>query len=142
MASKMIGTARIGRDTELRNAGGYDVADISLAFTWGKKDGDNRNPVQWVKATMWGNFAKAMAQYLTKGSVVEVVLEDVHIEAYQRREGGEGFNLVGKVLSLEIVSRPKPPAPAPAQQQRRAAPPPARPGGGSGFDDMDDDIPY
>ena len=90
---------------------------------------------------------------MTKGTAIFAVLEDVHIEVYRTRDGGDKAKLVARVASLEFVgsrdrdaggnqgdARPaQGSAPAPA-----AAPPDRRPAAstGSGFDDMDDDIPF
>ena len=84
---KAFGLARIGRDVEIRHtAGGDAVASLSLAFTYGRKGEDGKRPTQWVDASIWGKRAEALAQYLTKGSLVAVTLEDVavQIDLYQR----------------------------------------------------------
>ena len=75
---KAFGLARIGRDAEIRHtAGGDAVASLSLAFTYGRKGEDGKRPTQWVDASLWGKRAEALAQYLTKGSLVAVTPEDV-----------------------------------------------------------------
>lgn len=141
------GLARIGRDVELRfMPNGDAVANISLAFTYGRKDNEGKRPTQWVEASIWGKRAEALAPYLLKGGQVSATLEDVCIETFQGKSG-EGHKLVGRVLAIDLVStgqatQQQAPRPAPAQnnapQQRPVAPKPA----GSGFDDMDDDIPF
>lgn len=140
---KSFGLARIGRDVEVRyTAGGDAVASISLAFTYGRKGEDGKRPTQWVDAALWGKRAEALAPYLLKGGLVAVTLEEVHIETFQG-SNGPGHKLVGKVLDIELAgggdkpaAAPRP-APAPARAPARAPAPT-----GSGFDDMDDDIPF
>ena len=139
---KSFGLARIGRDVELRRtAGGDAVISISLAFSYGRKGEDGKRPTQWVDAALWGKRAEALAPYLVKGGLVAVTLEEVHIETYTTRDGGSGSKLAARVLDIELAgggglsgaSQATPPRQAPA-----AKPAPA----GSGFEDMDDDIPF
>lgn len=143
---KAFGLARIGRDAEIRHtAGGDAVASLSLAFTYGRKGEDGKRPTQWVEASLWGKRAEALAQYLTKGSLVAVTLEDVAIQTFNKSDGSVGTKLAGRVIDIELAgggqaaapSAPPPPPPPPKPTPRPAAPP-----AGSGFDDMDDDIPF
>lgn len=141
---KAFGLARIGRDAEIRHtANGDAVASLSLAFTYGRKGEDGKRPTQWVDASIWGKRAEALAQYLTKGSLVVVTLEDVAIQTFRKADGTDGVKLVGRVLDIELaggnqqaaapVAPPPPPRPAPR-------PAPAAAPASSGFDDMDDSI--
>ena len=140
--SKMFGLARLGRDAEIRTMSqGESVATLALAFSYGRKGSDGKRPTQWVDGALWGKRAEALAPYLLKGGLVSVLLEDVHIETYQGKNG-EASKLVGRVVDVELAGggeRAASPAPAP-----RAAPRPApAPAAGSGFDDMGDDgIPF
>lgn len=138
---KAFALARLGRDAELRTTSqGESVATLALAISYGRKGSDGRRPTQWVDGALWGKRAEALAPYLTKGGLVSVLLEDVHIETYQGKNG-EASKLVGRVVDVELAGggeRAASPAPAP-----RAAPRPApAPAAGTGFDDMDDDIPF
>ena len=139
--SKMFGLARLGRDAEIRTTSqGESVATLALAFSYGRKGGDGRRPTQWVDGALWGKRAEALAPYLTKGGLVSVLLEDVHIETYQGKNG-EASKLVGRVVDVELAGggeRTASPAPAP-----RAAPAPRpAPSAGSGFEGMTDDVPF
>lgn len=139
---QIIGVARLGRDAELRRTSGGDaVASLSLAFNYGRKDASGNKPTQWVEGALWGKQAEALVQYLPKGQQVYVVMDDPHIETFQGRNG-EGHKLVGRISSIELVGgRPQGQEPARAAAPRPPAPAP-KPSGGSGFDDMDDDIPF
>ena len=139
--SKMFGLARLGRDAEIRTTGqGESVATLALAFSYGRKGSDGKRPTQWVDGALWGKRAEALAPYLLKGGLVSVLLEDVHIETYQGKNG-EASKLVGRVVDVELAGggeRTASPAPAP-----RAAPAPRpAPSAGSGFEDMTDDVPF
>ena len=139
--SKMFGLARLGRDAEIRTTGqGESVTTLALAFSYGRKGSDGKRPTQWVDGALWGKRAEALAPYLTKGGLVSVLLEDVHIETYQGKNG-EASKLVGRVVDVELAGggeRAASPAPAPRPAPRQAPAPAA----GGGFDDMDSDIPF
>lgn len=158
---QIIGVARLGRDAELRyTPESTPVANLSLAFTYGRKGQDVKRPTQWVDASLWGKLAEALHPYLIRGQQVYVVCKDGHIENFTRTDQSMGNKLVAEVTHIELVgSAPQdaPAAPAPRQAAAgRQAPasrgaPPARPAPAarqaapspsSGFDDMDDDIPF
>lgn len=147
---KAFGLARIGRDAEIRyTQGGDAVASLSLAFSYGRKGDDGKRPTQWVDASLWGKRAEALAPYLKKGGLVSVSLEDVHTEVYQGKHG-EATKLVARVVDLELAGsgerqQAAPPAQAPARQQQQRPAQPQRPAPApqsSGFDDLDNDIPF
>lgn len=141
----LTGLVRLGRDAEVRSlADGTAVANLSLAYNHGKKDGDGKRPTQWIDASLWGDRATKLAEYLTKGTQIDVVLEDVHGEEFERRDGGSGYSLRARVVSLEFASKP---ADQRGEQKpaREAAPTTkAKPlaAGGHGFDSMIDDVPF
>jgi len=144
---QFIGLATLGRDAEVRHtAQGDPVASLSLAFTYGKKGTDGKRPTQWVDGSLWGPRAEALQPYLLKGTRVYVVLDDAHIEAFQRQDGSQGVKLAGRVSVIEFAAKPADRQAAPAQQQTA---PPARstqarqpqPAAAT-LADMDDDIPF
>lgn len=136
-----FGLARIGRDAEVRfTPKGEAVANLSLAFTYGRKGDDGKRPTQWVDGSLWGKRAEALAQYLTKGTLLAVTLEDVAIETFTKADGTPSSKLVARVTNVELAGSPtqaQKPAPAPAP-----APKPTKPAPSNSFDDMDDDIPF
>jgi single-strand DNA-binding protein len=137
---KANGLARIGRDVELRHTpNGEAVANLSLAFTYGKRGADGKRPTQWVEAALWGKRAESLAPYLLKGQQVVAYLEDVSIQTFRKQDGTDGVKLAARVGDLELIAgqgEALQQAPAPT---RAPAPRPAAP---SGFDDMDSDIPF
>jgi len=143
--TQLVGVLRIGRDAELRTAGQSSVINLALAYNYGKKESGGDRPTQWIDASLWGKRAEALEQYLVKGQQVYAVIGDVHVETYDKRDGGTASKLVGVISDIELVGgrpqqsgggerREREERPAP----RREAPKPAP----SGFDDMDDDIPF
>lgn len=140
------GLFRLGRDAEVRfTQSGEPVAGLSLAFNYGRKDADGKQPTQWIEASLWGKRAESVAQYLTKGTLIYATLEDPHVEVYDKRDGGQGAKLVARVSNIEFTGRAnageqqaehKPaqqrPAPASRPAQRQAV-----------ADEFDDDsIPF
>ena len=139
-----FGLARLGRDCEVRfMPNGDAVANLSLAFAWGKKGEDGRQQTAWVDGALYGKMAEALAQYLVKGKLICVTLDDVHIEEFQRRDGTAGTKLVGRVSKLELAGGARDDGGRPAPTELRQAPKPPPKSSASGFDDMDDEeIPF
>lgn len=145
----LIGLFILGRDAEVRRTSSGDpVATLSLAYNYGRKGNDGKRPTQWVEGALWGDRAESLQEYLTKGSQFLMHVEDVHIETFDKRDGGQGVKLVGRVSAIEFTrgarqegqqtaQRQAPPA----RQQTTRQPAPA-PRASSGFDDMNDDIPF
>jgi single-strand DNA-binding protein len=103
-----FGQARVGRDVEVRNTqNGDPVANVSLAFNYGRKGDDNKYPTQWIEGVLWGNRAEGLAQYLTKGTTVSVTLEDVHVEYYDDKDGNQRDKLVGRITAIDLGARPQ-----------------------------------
>ena len=66
-------SGNIGRDAEVRNAGGTSVAGFSLAVKSGYGD---KSQTVWVDCSLWGKQAESgLVQYLKKGQFVVVTGE-------------------------------------------------------------------
>jgi single-strand DNA-binding protein len=136
---KAHGLARIGKDAEVRyTPGGAAVANVSLAFTYGKKGDDGKRPTQWVDASLWGQRVESLAPYLTKGKQIVAYLEDVHIQTYTKGDGTSASKMAARIADLEFVAggEQSEQRQAPRQQAPKQAP------ADSGFDDFDSDIPF
>lgn len=141
----LTGLARMGDDAELRyTQGGDAVAELPLAFNYGQKGQDGKKPTQWIRASIWGKRAEALAPHLKKGTAVSVVIVDPHIETFEKQDKSTGFKFVGKVSEIEFAggrdgqrtdqssgnSASKPAQkPAPSSQS-------------GGYGDPDDDLPF
>lgn len=145
----LTGLFTLGKDADVRvTQSGDNVATLSLVYNYGKKQ-DGQQPSQWIRATLWGARAQSLAQYLTKGKQISAVLQDVHMREYESN-GKTGTSLEGRVMDLEFT-RGKPEGQQQDQgyggnssqrqpsPQRQAAPQQRAP---SGFDDMEDEIPF
>lgn len=142
----MTGLCRLGRDAEVRHTGnGTVVATLALAYNYGKKGEDGNRPTQWISAALWGDRAETLAQYLLKGTQIDVALDEVHGESFERKDGGTGYSLRARVVSLEFSSKPAEqrgePRPAREATPKTTTSKPAVGKSGS-FEDMDDDIPF
>lgn len=103
--AQIAGVFRLGRDAEVRfTQGGDPVANLALAFNYGKKDADGKRPSQWVDAILWGKRAEALSPYLKSGGQIYALLGDPRIETYDRKDGTQGFKLVANVLEVELIS--------------------------------------
>jgi single-strand DNA-binding protein len=116
---------RIGRDAETRTtANGQPVTSFPGVYNYGRKGADGNYPSQWVDITYWGESGARLAEYLTKGKVVCVILRDVHVDTYTKNDGSTWPKLVGTVIDLSFPPRQKEdsaPAQAPAPRQARPA---------------------
>ncbi len=139
--AQLFGLARLGRDCELRTTQSGDaVASLSLAMDY---RAGREKETQWVDGALWGKMAETLTQYLVKGKLVCVTLDDVHIEEYPKRDGTTGTKLAGRVSKLELAGgRDDCERTAPAERPApRQAPKPPPKSSASGFDDMDDSDP-
>lgn len=156
---KLLGLARIGNDPEVRfTQNGDAVVNLSLAYNYGRKGDDGKKPSQWIDASLWGERAEKLIEWLTKGRQIYVELDDVHGEQYEGRNG-TGFKIVGRVASLEFTAggdqqQGQQQQRQPAQQQRQAsqsnsyadqkgrAAPAQQRQPATNLADMDDDVPF
>ena len=164
--NKVILVGNLGRDPEMRALpSGDQIANLRIATTdrWrDKQSGEMKEATEWHTVVFFGRQAEVVGQYLRKGSQVYIegslrtrkwqdkdtgadryateIRGDV-MQMLGSRQGGGGGGDDGHA-SYGAPAEARRAAPAPA---RHSAPPPARPApapGGSGFDDMDDDIPF
>ena len=61
----LTGLCRLGADADIRYLqDGTAVANLNLAYNYGKKDNEGKRPTQWIKASIWGVRAENSAPYL------------------------------------------------------------------------------
>ena len=149
--NKVILIGNLGRDPETRYMpSGEAVVNIALATTdnWKDKNGEKQERTEWHRVVIFGKLAEIAAEYLKKGS--QVYFEGgLRTRKWTNKEGQDqytteivadkmqmlGSRSGGSARMDEDTGAP------PAKNNRPAAPPPAdKPG--SGFDDLDDDIPF
>jgi single-strand DNA-binding protein len=124
---------QLGKDAELRFlTNGDPVASFSVADSQGKD-----KPTIWWRCSLFGKRAQSLEEYLKKGQAVTVSGQITERE-YQK-DGATHKAMEIRVQDVALQGGRREAAPSPIQRpsaQRLAAAP------SSGFDDMDDDIPF
>ena len=158
--NKVILIGNLGKDPEVRYApSGSAIANVTIATSRNWKDktsGERQEETEWHRVVFYDRLAEIAGEYLKKGKSVYIEgrlktrkwTDKEGVEKYTTeiiaqemtmlggREGGGGGDDEG--YSREPSARP---APAP----RASAPAPAArpaPKSSTGFDSMDDDIPF
>jgi single-strand DNA-binding protein len=165
--NKVILVGNLGRDPEVRAfPSGDRVANCTMATTESWKDkqtGERRELTEWHRLTFRGGLVGVVEQYLRKGSqiyvegsirtrkytdkdgaeksIVEINVTDMTMLGSRQGMGGPGGASADDWGESSGYSRPAP-ASRPAAQAPRQAPAAAPAKSSSGFDDMDDDIPF
>jgi single-strand DNA-binding protein len=168
--NKVTIIGNLGRDPEVRyTPNGAAVCNVSVATTRNWKDknsGDKVEETEWHRVVFYDRLAEIAGEYLKKGRSVyvegrlktrkwadkdgkdnyttEIVAEQMQLLGGREGGGGGGGNYGGGQQGGEesqemSASRPAPSArPAAAPAASRPAPTKSA----TGFDDMDDDIPF
>ena len=163
--NKVIIVGNLGKDPEMRSfPNGDQVANVSIATTdrWkDKTSGEMKEVTEWHRINFNGRLAEIVGQYLRKGSQVYVE-GSLRTRKWTDKEGVEKFTTEIRADQMQMLgsrqgmgdagsdegggyetprraAAPAAPRTAPAAAPRQA---PAASKTASGFDDMDDDIPF
>ncbi len=155
--NKVILLGNCGRDPEIRYLpSGQAIASLSIATSTRRKDkntGESVEDTQWHRVTFYDRLAEIVGEYVKKGTPlyvegrlkygkytdqagVEKYTTDIIVSELQLLGGREGRGEPQSEGNSAPRRAPVAAAPAPASRQAPAARP------ASGFDDMDDDIPF
>ena len=170
--NKVILVGNLGRDPETRTfPSGDQVCNVTLATTdkWkDKQSGEMKEATEWHRLVFNGRLAEIAAQYLRKGSQIYIEGQ-IRTRKYTDKDGVEKYATDIRVDQMQMLGSrqgmggpsggggdddggysqggggggggySRPPAAAPRAPAARPAPAPAK--SSSGFDDMDDDIPF
>ena len=158
--NKVILIGNCGRDPEIRYLpSGSAVANVTLATSTKRKDktsGETIEDTQWHRITFYDRLAEIAGEYVKKGRPIYVEGRlkygkftnkdgveqntcDIIATEMQLLGSREGMGNPSGEDSGGGYARPSAPASRPAPAAARPAPA-AKPS--SGFDDMDDDIPF
>jgi single-strand DNA-binding protein len=159
--NKVILIGNCGRDPEIRYLpSGQAVANISIATTSRRKDrtsGETVEDTQWHRVTFYDRLAEIAGEYVKKGrpiyvegrlkygkytdqagvekNTVDIIATEMQLLGGREGMGGpSGGDEDGGAPARRPAPAARPAASAPANK------PAAKPA--SGFDDMDDDIPF
>ena len=163
--NKVIIVGNLGKDPEVRYLpSGSAICNISVATSRQWKDktsGDKQEETEWHRITFFDRMAEIAGEYLKKGRSVYVEGR-LKTRKYTDKDGVEKYStdIVATEMQLlggresggggggggyddDMGSSAPAPSPRSAPQQRSApAPKPAASKSSTGFDDMDDDIPF
>lgn len=159
--NKVILIGNCGRDPEIRYLpSGSAVATVSIATSSKRKDkntGESIEETQWHRVTFFDRLAEIAGEYVKKGRPIYVEGRlkygkftnkdgveqntcDIIATEMQLLGGREGMG--GPSGGDEDGGGAPRRAPAPASRPSAPAQRPAAPKPSTGFDDMDDDIPF
>ncbi|MDO8903558.1 single-stranded DNA-binding protein [Hydrogenophaga sp.] len=163
--NKVILVGNCGRDPEIRYLpSGQAVANVSVATSSRRKDknsGEMIEDTQWHRITFYDRLAEIAGEYVKKGrpiyvegrlkygtyvdkatgvekNTVDIIATELQLLGGREGMGGGGGEEGGGGGYSRPAAAPRQAAPAAPRQA--PAPAPARQS--SGFDDMDDDIPF
>lgn len=158
--NKVILLGNCGRDPEMRYlSDGRAVTSISIATTSRRKDkntGETVEDTQWHRVTFYDRLAEIAGEYVKKGAPVYVEGR-LKYGKYTDQSGVEkntcdvvatelqllgGREQQGERQQRQSRQEPEQRAPAPRAQQGHDTPRKRPLAASSGFDDMDDDIPF
>lgn len=138
---------RLGKDVDMRYLpNGEAVASFSIAVgsQWKDKAGSKQEATEWVNVSAFGKLGEICGQYLKKGSQI-FVSGRMKTEKYQK-DGVDRYST--KIVADRMQMLGGQPGGSDNGQSRPATAPAQRPqpsprgGGASGFDDLEDDIPF
>lgn len=99
MINKVTLVGRVGRDPELKQAGGTSVAKFTMATDESFKDkaGEKQERTEWHNIVAWGKLAEICGQYLKKGKLVYID-GSIRTDSWDDKQTGE------KKYRTEIVA--------------------------------------
>jgi single-strand DNA-binding protein len=156
--NKVILVGNLGRDPEVRYMpSGSAICTVTLATSRQWKDktsGERQEETEWHRVTFFDRMAEIAGEYLKKGRPVYVEGR-LKTRKYTDKDGVEKYSTEIVATDMQLLGGREggggggddmgsAPAPRSAPPARSAAAPAPKPAARSstGFDDMDDDIPF
>lgn len=125
---------QLGKDAETRSLNdGTPILSFSVADSQGRD-----KPTIWWRCSLFGKRAESLSPYLTKGQAVTVSGQITEREYQKDGATHKAMEIRVADVALQGGKREAPAASPKPMQPANRQPAPA----GSGFDDMDDDIPF
>ena len=161
--NKVILIGNLGRDPEVRYApSGAAICNVAIATSRNWKDktsGERQEETEWHRVTFFDRMAEIAGEYLKKGRPVYVegriktrkytdkdgverYATDIIATEMQLLGGREGGGGGGGMGGGDDMGEQRAPAPRSAPPARSAPAPKPAAKSSTGFDDMDDDIPF
>ena len=149
--NKVMLIGNLGKDPEIRYMPSGDaIANLTLATTenWKDKAGEKQEKTEWHRVSMFGRMAEIAGKYLKKGSSIYIEGK-LQTRKWQDKEGNDRYTteIVANEMKMlgsrasggDIGMERAAPNMASAAKPARTANNPVG-SGGSGFDDMEDEI--
>lgn len=130
----------LGKDPELRYMPNGDaIANFSIACTesWKNKDGEKQEKTEWVRISAFGKLAEIIGEYLKKGALV-YINGKMQTRKWADKDGVDRYTTEIVANEMKMLGG-RGDADKPADKPKPAQPAQAA---GSGFDDMEDSIPF
>lgn len=150
--NKVILVGNTGKDPELRyNPSGVAFCTLSIATTrnWKNREtGERQEETEWHRVVFNDKLAEIVGEYVKKGKALYIEGR-LRTRKWQDKEGRDTYTteIIADQMQMlggkeEGGERQAAPAPAPRTHGDRPGGPKNPPNTGTGFDDMDDDIPF
>ena len=153
--NKVILIGNLGRDPEVRyTPGGSAVCNVSIATTrtWkNKESGEKQEETEWHRVVFFDRLAEIAGEYLKKGRSVYVEGR-LRTRKWQDKEGKDNYTTEIFALEMQMLGNREGMGSGSStgedHGEARSAPAPRQSAGkpaaksATGFDDMDDDIPF
>ena len=145
--NKVILIGNLGKDPETRYmSNGEAVTNITLATTdsWKDKTGEKQEKTEWHRVTFYRKLAEIAGEYLKKGR--QVYIEGrLETRKWTDKSGVDRYTTEIIANDMKMLgSRPESSSHGQGQEhsQRQESNTEHAQQSGSGFEDMDDDIPF
>ncbi len=156
--NKVILIGNLGKDPEIRYApSGSAICNVTIATSRQTKDktsGERQEQTEWHRVVMFDRLAEIAGEYLKKGKSVYIEGR-LQTRKWTDKEGVERYSteIIANEMTMlggreggsgggdDMGSAPAPRSAPPARSAPASRPAPAAKSG-TGFDDMDDDIPF
>ena len=143
--NKVILIGNLGKDPETRYAPSGDaICNLVIATSEAWKDkntGEKKESTEWHRVVFFGKLAEVAAQYLKKGAQVYVEGR-MQTRKWQDKDGQDRYTTEIRGDEMKMLGRREGGSDAPQQRPAQSAPRQPKPAASSGFDDIDDDIPF
>jgi single-strand DNA-binding protein len=142
--NKVIVIGSLGRDPEIRyTPSGAAVCNVSVATSrkWKNKEGEKQEETEWHRCVAYDKLAEIMGQYLKKGASVYIEGR-LKTRKWDDKDGKTNYSTEIIAEQMQMLGAKGDGA---GQAERPRSAPSAnaeKTGGGTSFDDMDDDIPF
>lgn len=152
--NKVILIGNVGKDVDVRYMPSGDaVANLTLATSenWtDKSSGEKKEATEWHRISFFGRLAEVVGEYVKKGAKIYVEGK-LQTRKWQDKDGTDRYTTEIRADNMKMLDKRQRDGggegqseaqPAPRERQSSTAAKPAKAAGSSGFDDMDDDVPF